>query len=231
MMRASTGKTGRGATSATHVAVVLLLLANSLLASLAFLHASAPAADAAATISFLRKTILTKASPGAGLLDNPTTLALGPDRRLYVGQQNGRIHVLTLDASYNVTAVQVINTIYNTPNKNDDGTPATGVVGRTELGIVFDPASTAGQPVMYVTHSDPRIGNNNSTTAQQIDTYSGMITRLVGPNYDDPGKRADLVTDLPRSRENHATNGLAWGPDGWLYVTQAGNTNTGAPST
>ena len=127
MIRASTRKTGHGAISVAHVAVVLLLIMHALLASLAFLHATAPAAEAA-TISFLRKTILTKASPGASLLDNPTTMALGPDRRLYVGQQNGRIHVLTLDASYNVTAVQVVNTIYNTPNKKENGTPTTGFV-------------------------------------------------------------------------------------------------------
>src|SRR5687768_14118673 len=72
-----------------------------------------PKASAAA-INFIRRTVFTATSPGGALLDSPTTLAVGPDGRVYVGQQNGRIHVLTLDAVYNVTAVQVINTIYNT---------------------------------------------------------------------------------------------------------------------
>src|SRR5688500_11916813 len=65
-----------------------------------------PSASAAA-INFIRRTIFTAASPGGALLASPTTLAVGPDGRLYVGQQNGRIHALTLDANYNVTAVQV----------------------------------------------------------------------------------------------------------------------------
>ncbi len=214
----------------SRVSVVVRLLAVLLACSVLLPQDTAPVANAQ-TISFTRKTIFTKASAGGSLLDNPSTLAIGPDQRLYVGQQNGRIHALTLNANRDVTAVQVYNTIYNTPNKNADGTSATGVVGRTLLGIVFDPASTAAKPIMYVSHSDPRIGENNSVTALSIDTYSGMITRLTGPNFDDSANRQNLVTELPRSRENHGPNGFAWGPDGWLYMTEGGNTNNGAKST
>ena len=35
---------------------------------------------------------------------------------------------------------------------------------------------------------------------------------------------------LPRSGENHGPNGMAVGPDGWLYVALGGNTNNGAQS-
>ncbi|MCB0323051.1 MAG: hypothetical protein KDD69_05735, partial [Bdellovibrionales bacterium] len=41
----------------------------------------------------------------------------------------------------------------------------------------------------------------------------------------------DLVKGLPRSRENHAPNGVVLGNDGWLYLSIGGNTNFGAPST
>ena len=203
----------------------------AVLAAITLVHVAGLSMAEAAAPSFVSKTILTPATPGASLFDNPTTLAFGPDGRLYVGQQDGRIHALTLDAARNVTAVERFDTIYNTPNKNDDGTPAPGVNGRTLLGIVFDPASPPSAPVLYVTHSDPRIGFNNSTTALAIDTHSGTLTKLTGPNFDNPANRQDLITGLPRSRENHGPNGLAWGPDGWLYLAQGGNTNNGAPST
>ena len=41
----------------------------------------------------------------------------------------------------------------------------------------------------------------------------------------------DLVRGLPRSEENHASNGLALDPvNNKLYIAQGGNTNMGAPS-
>lgn len=134
------GSAGRHALPSILRLIVLVLAALSL-SSIPFIP---PATTAqAATVGFTRKTIFGTTSPGGSLFAKPTTLAIGPDNRLYVGQQNGYIHALTLDANKNVTAVQVISTIYNTPNKNDDGTVATGVVGRTQLGLAFDPASTA----------------------------------------------------------------------------------------
>ena len=44
-------------------------------------------------------------------------------------------------------------------------------------------------------------------------------------------ERLDLVRGLPRSKENHATNGLALDPgSNTLFVAQGANTNQGAPS-
>jgi glucose/arabinose dehydrogenase len=190
-----------------------------------------PPVNAAGTpisnISFANKTIFNSASDA--LFSNPTTLAFGPDGRLYVGTMFGTIYALTLDAARNVTASQRIDTIAQTPNTNNDGSAAPDVEGRLLLGISFDPASPPSQPALYVTHSDPRIAYNNSAGALQINTRSGTITRLTGPGYGS-ADRLDVVTGLPRSRENHALNGMSWGPDGWLYVAVAGATNFGAPS-
>ncbi len=58
-----------------------------------------------------------------------------------------------------------------------------------------------------------------------------MITRLVGPDFDNPANRKDYVVGLPRSRENHAPNAVHFGPDGWLYLAIGSNTNYGAVST
>ena len=180
-------------------------------------------------INFTRKTILTPQTAGAAFFAQPTVITLGPDGRVYAGQLNGYIFALTLDADYNVSAVERIDEIYTTPNYNSDGTPATGINGRQLIGLTFDPTAPLTAPVMYVTHSDPRFGFNGNQDAQSIDIHSGKLTRLVGPDFQNP-IREDVIVGLPRSRENHSTTSIVWGPDGWLYIAQGGNTNNGAPS-
>lgn len=89
---------------------------------------------------------------------------------------------------------------------------------------------TPAEPVVYVTSSDPRIGGGPSGLDTGSDTNSGIVSRLTrtGSGW----THLDLVRGLPRSRENHATNGLALDPrTGMLYVAQGGNTNMGAPGT
>ncbi|MCH7721562.1 MAG: Ig-like domain-containing protein, partial [Planctomycetes bacterium] len=179
-------------------------------------------------IQFTRRTILTAAIPAASAFAKPTTLEFGPDGRLYVGQQNGLIHILSLDADRNVTGVEVIQSIFNTPNFDNDGSPAPGVQGRLLLGLTFDPDSTPAAPILYASHSDPRFCFFAQSCATNND--GGTITRLVGPDFDDPPNRTDLITGLPRSSELHATNAVRVGPDGWLYIAEGSNTNAGTPS-
>jgi Kelch motif len=88
---------------------------------------------------------------------------------------------------------------------------------------------TAERPVLYVTSSDPRIGAGPDGVVTAVDTNSGMITRLTSNGSD--WEQLDLVRGLPRSKENHATNGLAFDPGSkTLFVAQGSNTNAGAPS-
>ncbi|HEX2282135.1 MAG TPA: hypothetical protein VHG52_10290, partial [Thermomicrobiales bacterium] len=174
-------------------------------------------------IKFLRKNTIF-ASPG----DSPmTVVAYGPDGRVYAGTTLGMIYALTLDAARNVTAVEEIDAIYNTPNFNEDGTPMPNLEGRLLLGLTFDPQSTAAQPIMYASHSDPRHVYNSQDPSTHIDVNSGMITRLTGPNFDAPSSRVDVLTGLPRSRKNHGINGVNFGHDGWLYIATGGHTDTG----
>jgi len=88
---------------------------------------------------------------------------------------------------------------------------------------------TPGRPVLYVTSSDPRVGAGPHGVDLDLDTNSGVISRLT---RDGSGwQRQDLVRGLPRSEENHATNGLALDPRRHvLYAAQGGNTDKGAPS-
>ncbi len=90
---------------------------------------------------------------------------------------------------------------------------------------------TPSQPVVYVTSSDPRIGSGLSEQDLPLDTNAGVISRLSRSEDGDGWTRSELVRGLPRSEENHATNGLALDERSrTLYVAQGGMTNRGAPS-
>ena len=102
-------------------------------------------------------------------------------------------------------------------------------VGGTRLVTGMLVAGTPRRPVIYVSSSDPRIGAGESGEDFNVDTNSGVISRLTRGTSE--WQRLDLVRGLPRSEENHATNGLALDRStNTLYVAQGGNTNAGAPS-
>ena len=162
---------------------------------------------------------------------NPTSLQFGPDGRLYVAQQNGTIKAYTVQRNganaYSVTNTETIDLIKSMPNRNDDGSLNPSVTGRQVTGILV--AGTQTAPIIYVGSSDPRIGAGGSGTDLNLDTNSGIISRLSW----DGSKwvKTDLVRGLPRSEENHSVNGMQLSADGQtLFVTAGGNTNQGAPS-
>ncbi len=168
---------------------------------------------------------------GVAGLNSPTSLQFGPDGRLYVGRQDGLIHAYTVVRnaanSYTATATETISLIKSIPNHNDDGTLNAGVTTRLITGILV--VGTLQNPVIYVAHSDPRIGGGTSGSDLNLDTNSSMISRLTwtGASW----QKLDLVRGLPRSEENHAANGMQLDPvQNVLYVAMGGNTNKGAPS-
>jgi N-acetylneuraminic acid mutarotase/glucose/arabinose dehydrogenase len=103
-----------------------------------------------------------------------------------------------------------------------------GIAGeRLVTGMLV--VGTPSRPVIYVSSSDPRIGAGLSGKDRDVDTNSGVISRLTWTGSE--WERLDLVRGLPRSEEDHATNGLALDPaTQTLYVAQGSNTNAGAPS-
>jgi hypothetical protein len=162
---------------------------------------------------------------------NPTTLAWGPDGRLYVGYMFGAIRAFTVVRdganSYRVTSTETINTIANLPNRNDNGQLNSSVTGRLLLGIAV--TGTASNPVIYATSSDPRIGGGAEGTDLNLDTNSGTLSRLswTGSSW----QHTILVKGLPRSEENHGPNGIALSSNGQtLYWAYGGHTNKGGPS-
>ena len=172
-----------------------------------------------------------KSSLQAAASVTPTSLQFGPDGRLYVAQFSGIIKIYTVSRSgansYRVTATEIVNAIKQIPNHDDDGALNPGVTKRIITGMLV--VGSATNPVIYVSSSDPRVGGGSSGELTNLDTNSGVVSRLsrAGSSW----ARLDIVRGLPRSQENHASNGLALDPaTNTLYVAQGGNTNKGAPS-
>ena len=163
-------------------------------------------------------------------LNNPTSIQFGPDGRLYVGQLNGLIQILTVKRNasnnYSVTATEVIYLVDYIPNHNDDGTVTTSVPTRQITGILV--RGTAAQPMIYVSSSDSRMGGPAGDL--NLDTNSGILSLLTksGSTW----QKIDLVRGLPRSEENHSPNGMQFNEaTNMLYMAVGGFTNAGAPST
>ncbi len=70
-----------------------------------------------------RRSLVRGAEP-----DEPTSLAFGPDGRLYVAEQDGLVRVFTIERSgdgvVGVAATETITTVRDLPNHDDDGRPA-----------------------------------------------------------------------------------------------------------
>jgi len=135
--------------------------------------------------------------------------------------------------NYAVVSIEYIDLVTRIPNHNDDGSLVDLGSERQITGITV--VGTADNPVIYVTSSDRRRGQYNDEDGLNIDTNSGVISRItwMGTNRNDPmgaWEKVDLVRGLPRSAEYHATNGIQYDSiNHRLFVASGGNTNMGAP--
>jgi glucose/arabinose dehydrogenase len=162
--------------------------------------------SATVPINFIRGTV-----SGAGFTTSlPTAVEVGPDGRLYVADQNGRIQALTLNASKQVTATQQL---------------ATNAQLQEVFGITFDPDDASSPSPLYVSNTVSGFGDASPAPASgQPGSYAGKITKIHGTGY---ATRTDIMTGLPVSNSGHEANGLQFGPDGRLYIAQGGTTNAG----
>jgi glucose/arabinose dehydrogenase len=132
-------------------------------------------------------------------VNNPTSLAFGPDGRLYVAAFD-QIKALTLSPDgLSVTATETI------------ATSQTNL-----LGIAFDPTDSPSAPVtVYASRQ------NTGATG----SYQGVISKFTAPSW----TRSDVITGLPYSAPytNHQTNGIAFDSFGKLYIAQGSNTDAG----
>ena len=164
-------------------------------------------------------------------VNNPTSIDIGPDGRVYLSTQEGLIYAYAVERSvegdYSVTDTEVIDIIQTIPNHDDDGALSVSVNTRQVTGIMVK--GTASNPVIYVSSSDPRIGGGASRGDLNLDTNSGTLSRLIWDGVE--WLKVDLVRGLPRSEENHANNGMDLDEStNMLYLTVGGFTNAGSPS-
>ncbi len=165
-----------------------------------------------------------------------TSMMYGPDGRLYVSEYpSGAIKVLSIqrngEANFEVASIEILDGIQTMADHNDDGTLHTST-NRQVTGLTV--AGTTANPIVYVSSSDVRIGSGEGGGNGDVglDTNSGVLTRFTwnGSSWD----VVDLVRGLPRSEENHSTNGLELttiNGTKYLIVASGGFTNAGGPST
>jgi len=167
-----------------------LLLGGAAIAVLA-LTAWHPGQGAAGAISFTPGTL-------NAVIERPTSLAFGPDGRLYVAGGT-TIEALTLNAQgTEVTGTEVV---------------ATGL--SNALGIAFDPTAPASPVTVYFSRQDP--------TA--TDGFRGTISRITAPDWRIEDVITGLPTSEPYL--NHMTNGIAFDSTGRLFIAQGSGSDTG----
>ncbi|MCM3873211.1 MAG: PA14 domain-containing protein [Pyrinomonadaceae bacterium] len=136
-----------------------------------------------------------------------TSVLLGPDGKLYAGTVNGEILRFAINADGTLGAPQSITSL-QTANGGS----------RLLIGLKFDPSSTAGDLILWASHSAFTFSNGPD--------WAGKITRLSGADLETV---VDYVVGLPRSTRDHVTNQIDFGPDGALYFLQGSSSAMGAP--
>ncbi|MEU3459212.1 Ig-like domain-containing protein [Streptomyces sp. NPDC006733] len=145
-----------------------------------------------------------------------STVVKGPDGKLYAATLDGYVMRYTIAADGTLTGAETISTVRTDATAR--GLP--GAPNRSIIGMAFDPASTATNPILWITSNTMYGGGTPSEP-----DWSSSIARLTGPAL---ATYTEVINHLPRSVKDHETNSLAFGPDGALYVTQGANNAMGA---
>ena len=138
-----------------------------------------------------------------------TSITIGPDNRLYAATVTGEIRRFDINADGTLANPLTINSVN-----------AAEGASRVIVGLAFDPAATAGNLILWVTHGVAAL--------QNAPDWTSKISKLTGPTL---GTVQHVVVNLPRSAKDHLTNSIAFkaGEPAVLYINQGSMSATGAP--
>ena len=140
----------------------------------------------------------------AGGLDSPVDLQSAGDSRLFVIEQAGRIRIIDAGALLPEAFLDLRERVGSSGNEQ-------GL-----LGLAFHP-DFAAHSLFYVNYTD-----------LSGDTVISSFRLSEDPNRADPASETVLLTyDQPFA--NHNGGGLAFGPDGFLYVASGDGGSAGDP--
>jgi len=137
-----------------------------------------------------------------------TSIAIGPDNKVYAGTITGQIYRFNINADGTLSGQTIINTVR----------AGNGNVDRAVIGMTFDPNEAA--PVLWVT--------NGGRQLTEAPNWSGKLAKLSGTNL---ATYQDYVVNFPRSYKDHMTNSIAIKPGepGVIYISQGSMNAMGAP--
>lgn len=136
-----------------------------------------------------------------------SSLTIGPDGKLYALTIDGIIKRFIINADGTLGTPQLLYSL-----QDEYGTRTQTLA----VGFTFDPSATATNLIAWVTH--------DSFVFYNAPDWDGKLTRLSGPNLETV---QDVLINLPRSKKDHVTNNVAFGPDKALYFTQASTSAMG----
>lgn len=138
-----------------------------------------------------------------------TCVRVGPDHLLYASSEDGRIFRYSINPDGTLGTPQIITSLQ------------TAAGGPTLLtGFAFDPASTATNVILWVSHGYYAFND--------APDFTGTISTMSGPDLQTV---RDAVIHLPRSINDHLNEQPTFGPDGALYWCQGAMTSMGASDT
>lgn len=144
--------------------------------------------------------------PVANGFAGPVDITNAGDERLFVVEKNGVIRILYKDG-----------TVESTPFLNIDPRVESSSGEQGLLGLAFDP-DYANNGYFYVNYT-------NQAEATQISRFSVSDNN---PNLANPASELKIL-EVPQPFSNHNAGDLAFGPDGYLYITMGDGGSGGDP--